>query len=479
MLRRFLKDSAVYGVTAVVARGLSFLLIPLYTRALSPSDYGVVDMIVVFASLANLTVALEISQALARFYADSDDAMERRRYASTALWFTLGMYLLFWGVCAMAAPRLRDVLLGPGASVDTMQLGVAFAVAYGLFYLVQSQLRWQLQPLRFAMANLAMTVATLATAIVLVGWLRRGVDGVLVAQLAGQVVGIVVGGSLARTSFGLVFDRAKCRAMLRFSVPLVPASMAVFVTLYVDRFALRELRSLADVGLFAVGYRVAAISGLLMVAFQSALLPLVYAHHAEPEAPRQLARIFRLFVAGALLLCVGLSAFAPEVLRVVTTREFHAAAIVVPLLAPAILLANMYVFTPGLSIAKRTGAVAVLNVAGAVLNIVLNLLLVPHLGIVGAALATLVSAAAVFNAYMVLSQRHYPVPHDWRALLLASGMAAIVAALAFSAPVGALLLKAALVAVFAAACVGVRLIDAGEMRRYAALAWARLGRTPA
>ena len=76
MLSRFLRDGAVYGAAGVLARGISFFLLPLYTRALAPADYGAVDMLTMLVTLANLSVALEISQGLARFYPDAatDDA---------------------------------------------------------------------------------------------------------------------------------------------------------------------------------------------------------------------------------------------------------------------------------------------------------------------------------------------------------------------------------------------------------------------
>jgi O-antigen/teichoic acid export membrane protein len=98
---------------------------------------------------------------------------------------------------------------------------------------------------------------------------------------------------------------------------------------------------------------------------------------------------------------------------------YAGAAVVVPILAPALLLSNMYVFAPGLSIERRTGLIALINVAGAIAIAVLNLVLIPVLGILGSAVADLLGAAAVFTTYLVFSQRTYPVPHDWRALGLA------------------------------------------------------------
>ena len=184
--------------------------------------------------------------------------------------------------------------------------------------------------------------------------------------------------------------------------------------------------TVSDVGVFGIGYRLASAVTLLSLGAQMAVTPLVYARHRDPATRLALERIFRYFVGAALLVTLGLSLYAPEILRLLTTPDYYGAASVVPLLAPALFLANLYVFMPGLGISKMTRAFAAINLSGAALNVILNLLLIPQLGIAGGALATLISAAAVFGAYAVGSQKEYPVPHDWARL--ASAVVVVVAA---------------------------------------------------
>jgi O-antigen/teichoic acid export membrane protein len=233
------------------------------------------------------------------------------------------------------------------------------------------------------------------------------------------------------------------------------------------------------VGLFGVGYRVASLAGLLMLGFQGALTPLVFTHYRDPETPATLARLFRWFVAFALMVVAGLSLFAPEFLRVFTTPAYVDGARVVPLLAPAVVLSGMYIFAPGLALAKRTGGMALITVAGALLNTGLNFLLVPRLGIVGAAAATFTSALAVFGMYMAASQRLYPVPHRWpriaAAVLCAAAVMAVAPRLRLD-PLAAVAAKAGLLALFAMLLVAARVVQAGEVRRAWHLVRARLSR---
>ena len=419
VLKQFLKDSAVYGAASILVRSISLVLVPFYTRVLVPEDYGVVDLLAIATSFIAVTVALEIAQAVARFFPDADDETQRIGYASTSLWFSVTAYTLFLVVSMVLADPLSARLLGTEDRVAIFRVAMAVTWLTGVFYLVQSQLRFSLRPRPYAVASLVFSLTSLATTVLFVLGLHQGVIGVFYGQLVGGVIGLAVALRYSRDVYRLAFDRAKLGEMLRFSLPLIPSSIGVIVGLYIDRIAINELMTLGDVGLFGVGYRLSSLTALLMVGFASALTPLVYAHYREPGTPRELARIFRTFTALALTVCLGLALFARDILTFVTTPEYVPGAVVVPLLAPALLLSSMYIFAPGLGILKQTATISAINIGAAVLNTVLNFALVPVLGIAGAATATFLSSATAFGANMVASQRLYPVPHDWRRLGLA------------------------------------------------------------
>jgi len=466
LLKQFARDSAIYGAATLLVRGISFLLLPFYTRVLSPGDYGLVDLATVFTTLVMLTVALEISQGVARLFPDTQDQDARVAYSSTALWFTLAAYALFLAVSVPAAPILSEIVFESRDRDDLMRIVLVGSALNGVFYLLQQQLRWRLQPMAYTAAGLTFALVSIAATIGLVIVGNLGVRGVLFGQVIGAASGAAVAFVLARDLYRLRFDWGKLREMLLFSLPLVPSSAGVFVTLYIDRIAIKELMTVADVGLFGIGYRIASLVSLLMMAIQMAITPLVYARYRDPETPPALARLFRYFVGVALLVAVVLSLFAREILVVVTTPDYYAAAVVVPLLAPALLLSAMYVFAPGLGIAKRSGVQAVITIAGAVLNTGLNFALIPLWGIVGAAAATLISAAIVFVAYMVTSQRLYFVPHQWTRLVAAALLAGVVCAVGASVTLPALPaigFKLLLATLAVAGVVGLGLVNTSEL----------------
>lgn len=438
MFKAFLKDSAIYGVGSILARAISLLLLPFYTRVLTPNDYGVVDLLTTFGALVNLTVALEISQGLARYVAGAESDEERAEWASTALWFTVGTLAVFAAIAFAFARPFSAMLLESRDLAFVFGLGVISILFNGIFYIGQSQLRWMRKPAQYSTANLVFTISAIATTVLFVLVFRLGVVGVVLGQAAGYLIGAVLTLWFARSDFRLTFSAEKCKRMLRFSLPLVPSSIAVFVAGYIDRIAIKELMDVKDVGIYGVGYRLASPVALLTAGFQTAITPLVIANYKDPATRETIARIFRYFLVVAMLACVGVSVFAREVIAIFATPAYAGAAPLVALLAPALLLPTMYVFAPGLFIAEKTKMQGLVVVLSAVLNTILNFALIPFLGTAGSALATFVSSLIAFAIFMALSQREYHVPHHWNTIYLATAGCIVTVAVAALVPVSGL-----------------------------------------
>jgi O-antigen/teichoic acid export membrane protein len=478
LLKAFARDSVVYMVPAVVSRGLAIILVPLYTRALSPADFGSLDLLVVFATLVKLTVALEVSQAVARFYAAEPGAGRRVAYASTSWWFTVLTYSLFALAALWQAESLADLVMGRGGMASAFRIGVLYIWASGLFFLIQNQLRWELRSVPYAVTSGIMTIVTAAGALVAIYALGLGLEGLLWGMAAGAAAGAAYGLSRLQGSYRWRFDVAALREMLAFSLPLVPASIAVFVNTFADRLMVNHLLSVDAVGVYGIGFRIASVVGLVMVGFQAALTPLVYTYYRERDTPAILARIFRVFVAFALLLSLGLVLFAHEILAFMAPPAYASGASVIALLVPSVLLAQMSIFTPGIVIARKTHLILAITVAAAAANIMLNWLLIPVLDIDGAALATLLANAGAFAAYLVWSQRLYPVPHRLLALGAAvAGVAALAALRQALLAEGAmrLVLDAGALVAAAVAVVVLGLVRPNEVRSGFAWARSRLG----
>ncbi len=197
-------------------------------------------------------------------------------------------------------------------------------------------------------------------------------------------------------------------------MPLAVSSVAVISTTYADRVVVKLLLDIDALGLYGIALRFAAVASFIQIGFQSSLTPLITQHYRDPESPSQLARIFRLFLALSLPPVLALCIYAQEIVMLLTATPFHSAYTLIPPLAAAALLSGMYIFVPGLWLARKTGLTMRINLITAVLNVALTLPLAMAIGLRGAALGAMLSATANLAALTYLGHKHYPIPFDWK-----------------------------------------------------------------
>ena len=160
--------------------------------------------------------------------------------------------------------------------------------------------------------------------------------------------------------------------------------------------------------------------GLLFFAIGQALTPLIYNHYKEKETPEKIEQILRLLLALVLPAIVFLSLFAEPIVHWLTGDNFLRSAPLVVWLAFSVVLMNLYRFAPGMDIMKRTKQIAAINLSAAVLNIIINAILIPLFGSMGVAMATIASAALMFALYVFFSQKEYSIPYQWKKILAAA-----------------------------------------------------------
>jgi O-antigen/teichoic acid export membrane protein len=309
------------------------------------------------------------------------------------------------------------------------QIGLVYIFVNGIFYLIQNQFRWELRSIHYAIISLTMAFVTAGVSLWLAYFLQWGLVGLLVGMLSGSAVASVLGLWWLRGSIQFRFSSVQLKEMLQFSTPLVFSGISVWVSLYVDRMMIMHFLTINEVGLYGIGHRLASTAALVMVGFQGALTPLIYAHYKDPNTPTQLEKIFRIFLLFALLIFLFLTLFASDILLIMTTPDFYGASIVVVYLVPSVLLSNMYIFSPGITIAKKTNIIFWINVVGGFINAGLNYLMIPIFGITGAGIATMISYAGIFIAYTIIGQRFYSIPHNWPPIFAAVVLAALIAAM--------------------------------------------------
>ena len=424
-IKRLLSQSLIYGLGGLISRVLSVLLLPLYTSYLHGHDYGRVETLTALSAVLVVVLRLGISSAFFRYYFDSPELEHRVRVVRTSFWFTMGSATLGLAAGWIAAQPIADALsLGHGQAwlVRAAFVGLWAQMNYEQ---LTSLFRVEERPILFTFATLANLLVTVGATVVLVVHFHERALGVVVGNWIGTLSVYLVLLGYRRYQLGLQFDRRLFREMNRFGLPLVPSQLALWALAFSDRFFIAKFKGQTEVGHYSVGVRVASAALLLLAAFRLAWPAFAYSIEDEDEAKRTYGFVltYLLFVFSWLALILGL--LAPWLVRLLTGRaEFHEGARVVPLTAFALTALGGYIVVSiGIGRARKTQFNWVVTGIAALLDIALNLVLVPSFGMIGAAIAGAAAYSSMFVLMSVHAQRVYPVPYQWRRVALVVGTA--------------------------------------------------------
>ena len=423
-MKRLGRHSAVYGLGGIVSRVIAVFLLPLYTRFLDTEDLGAVGLIVALSAVLVTILRAGISSAFFRFYFDSRDPAQRRLVVRTSFWFTMASATAGLVAGMLLAEPIADLLGLDDANL--VRAGFVGIWAQMNYEQLTSLFRAEERSTAFVVASLANIAVTVGATILLVVAWEQGALGVIVGNFTGTLVVYLALLVVHRERLGLQFSRPLLCEMNRFGIPLVPAALALIAVNFSDRFFLVHLASLDEVGLYEIGVRIASAMVLLLTAFRMAWPAFAYSIEDDGEAKRTYAFVLTYLVTVASWLALALGLTAPWLVRLLTQPEFYEGEkVVAPLAFGGMAYAAYIVMAIGVGRAKRTQFNWVITGVAALVNVALNLILIPPYGIMGAAVATVVAYGVMFLGMTWYAQRVFPVPYQWRRVLTA-----VVAALA-------------------------------------------------
>ena len=429
-LKRLGKHSVIYGLGGLVSRILAVLLLPLYTRYLTPSDYGKVETLIALTTVLGILLAMGITSAFFRFYFDSPDADQRRLVVRTSFWFTMGMATIGLVLGLALSSQISDVLFGSSSAADLVAASFVGLWAGMNWAQITSLFRVEERSVAFVVASVVNILVTVGATLVLVVSLHQGPLGVIVGNFIGTLTVYFALLAYRREQLGLQFDRTLLREMNRFGVPLVPTAVFLWVTNFSDRFFLVKLTDTREVGLYSVGVRIASAMVLLLTAFRTAWPAFAYSIDDEREAKHTYGFVLTYLVVATTWVATGLTLLSPWFVEWLAAPAFSSASRVVgPLTFAAVAFGGYIVVAIGIGRARRTQFNWVVTGAAAAVNFALNVILIPRYEMMGAAIATVAAYLTMFLGMAWRAQRIYPVPYQWRRVVTAglAGVALVVA----------------------------------------------------
>ncbi len=427
------KHTAIYSLGNLGAKIMGLLLLPLYTSYLSTEEYGILAILEITSQFAVAVIGLNLSSGMMRWAAQERQLSSRKTIIFTTYTAVIFFILVFNLLVFPFSGNFSLLFFGHENFYQYFQilwLWISFDI---LNHITTNLLRVKERSFLFIVLFLSKLLVILSLTIYFIVKMELGVKGVILGQLIGNVLFFVGTIPLIFRNIIFKFDFAILKQMSRYSIPLIFSTVSMMVLTMSDRYMIKYFLDYSEVGIYSLGYKIASVINLFLIqSFQMGFVPIAYKMFDKPGAKRYFSKLTTYFVFAMVFLALLLIFYSKEVIMLFapSNKGYWVAYSVVPLLSLVFILRGLnQIVSLGLHYVKKTKYNARIVLSAAILNIGLNLLLIPFLGIYGAALSTIISTTIMLLLFYIFSQKFYRIKYEkikiLKLLLVGGGLFAL------------------------------------------------------
>lgn len=425
MLEKLAKQTAVYGISTILVRFLSYLLTPYYTRLFGQETYGIVTDIYALIPLALTLLTMGMESSYFRFAAKAeaaggDVAGAKRRLFATTWGTTIVAALLFFGGVVLLRGEFSAWMGEAYVAHPEYVVWVAAIVLLDVVTAIPfSRLRQEGRAMRFVGVKLASVVVNVALAVGFgsLGLFADsfGVGWVLVANFVASLVAL----GFILVSVGWVTPKIDWRLLgriLAYSLPLLLGGLAGTANEFIDRQLIKYLvpeGSMAQLGIYGAITKIAVVMMLFYQMYRLAAEPFFLQNFKKEEFKEMNAAALKYYLMASMVIFLAIAQFR-DLFALIVGRDFREGIYILPVVLAGNVLAGVWL---NLSFwykrEERTSLSIVVTLAGLVVTLGAGFALIPVMGYYGAAWVRLASEATMVAVSLYLNQRFYPTPYDW------------------------------------------------------------------
>lgn len=385
-----IKNTIIFTMGNLGSKLISFFLVPLYTYALTATEYGVVDLIVTVGTVAVPVLTLNISEAVMRFALDKDADKKKITQIGTGI-LIIGMLLglLIFPICH-SFNKISQY----------SEFVYFYVVALSMSQLYLCDLRGKELLVYYSIGNVLNTFFIAALNILFLVVLKEGIEGYLkayiIANILTAIYAIVVGKGYKSFNFSEI-DKGLLARMAKYSIVLIPNSFMWWIMNSSDRIMVSSMISVAANGIYAVSYKLPTLVSTLTTIFNQAWSYSAIREEGTADESEYNNKIFKVLIGIVMLTGIGILTFAKPFLSVYVSKEYYIAWKYMPFLTVGCVYLTMASFmATSYTVHKDSFGYLFSGMFGAIFNIVMNFILIPLIGVYGAAIATCISYILVF-----------------------------------------------------------------------------------
>jgi O-antigen/teichoic acid export membrane protein len=427
-LKHFFKDTIIYGIAAVLPRVINFLLVRVHTDALPKTNYAENTNFYIWAALFSVLLTFGFETAFFRFYKSEK---KKDSLISTAFFTVFISVFIF----VFLVYNLSDFFINIfDFSENPLQLKLFIGIMAldTLAVIPFAFLRAANRPIRYAIIKLINVGIIVSINLVFLKFIPKFLsEGKSIPQLLENVYNNtyivnfiffanIIGSAISfllltpyLLKFKWSFDWVLFKKMISYSWPIAVAGIAYVINENLDKYLIKHMIGDAEMGVYAACYKLAIFMNLYIMAFRLGAEPFFFNHSDKKNAQETYAKILNYFIIIGSLVFVGIVVFIDFLKRPFINENYWEAIVIVPI----ILLANLFLgiyhnLAIWYKLTDKTRFAMLFSIIGALITIVINLVLIPKIGFIASAWATLLAYGSMMVLSYFIGKKHYPVPYN-------------------------------------------------------------------
>ncbi len=421
------KHTVIYSLGNLSNKLVGFILLPLYTAYLTKADYGIFSIFEITLQLLIAVLGLNLHTSMLRICSIMKDENEIKRVIFTTFFTTFLIILPFTVLLINFSSNFSRIIFS--TENYTLFFNIIFcSMIFGILNrIILNVIRLRSKAVFYAVLSSLKFLVILLSNIFFIVYIGYGVKGLLLSRLLAEIFLLLVALPFVFNNIRFKLNLSVLTEMISYGFPLVFSTVSAMILNFSDRYIIKPMLGNAAVGVYSMGYKVAGLINVLIIqSFQTGFLPIAYKMVDKPNARRFFSKVLTYLVLLLSMAALAISLYGREIFEIMSKEESWIEVYkIIPLFALFFILRGInYNFSLTTHYVKKTKYNAYVVMSAALINIILNLLLIPRLKIYGAAIASIISVLYMIVLYYNISQKLYFIPFElskiFKAILLAS-----------------------------------------------------------
>jgi O-antigen/teichoic acid export membrane protein len=373
------------------------ILVPVFTRMLTPTDYGAQDILVQLAIFIAFLINLELYNGVGRIFYEKETLREKRSLVSTGLMTTLIINSLVILMITFFGKHIYDLFFDTGEYLTAFKLAMVWASISSIYTYLLVIMRYMKKPRIYLLFVGVQLIIRLVVSIILVAVVKLNVQGVILGHIACELASILMFGVYLRKYLTVAFERHDSRKILSFSLPLVPAVLIISFEKPLMRYLVAHYLPISDLGLFSAAFQIAALLGIMQYGLRLAWYPHLFEIVDKKDFNKEIQGIFSIVLDSIACLAFLLIFNSSLVMRLLTAPAYYAGRGMIGVLVVKFVIDIVrQIVGCGPAITKQTKYNMIFEFIGTAASLIFFLLLHKQIGIYGLVAAMLGGALIKF-----------------------------------------------------------------------------------